>query len=88
LNMTGQKRYIRPGFPSRPGTDACAGVTENHEEMIKIYDEIDTLRKEADSYHSQLTEKFKNISPLRKKISALKNEMPKLRMNWEFILSR
>jgi uncharacterized coiled-coil DUF342 family protein len=50
-----------------------------HEEMIKIYNEVDTLRKEADSYHAQLSEKYRNISPLKNKISALKNEMPKLR---------
>ncbi len=50
-----------------------------HEEMISIYNEVDTLRKEADSYHARLSEKYKSISPLRKKISALKNEMPKLR---------
>jgi uncharacterized coiled-coil DUF342 family protein len=50
-----------------------------HLEMIASYNEIDTLRKEADSYHVQLTEKFKGINPLRKKISALKNEIPRIR---------
>ncbi len=52
---------------------------KHHEEMIATYNEIDTLRKEADSYHGALNEKFKGIAPLRKKIGALKAETPKLR---------
>jgi uncharacterized coiled-coil DUF342 family protein len=50
-----------------------------HEEMIASYNEIDGIRKEADSYHAQVSEKYKGIAPLRKRISALKAEIPKLR---------
>ncbi len=50
-----------------------------HEGMIAIYDEMDVIRKEADSYHTQLSEKFKGIAPLRKKINTIKAEIPKIR---------
>ncbi|HMB44747.1 MAG TPA: phosphoserine phosphatase, partial [Candidatus Methanoperedens sp.] len=52
---------------------------KDHEEMIALYNEIDTHRKEADSFHAQLNEKFKGIAPLRKKISAIKAQIPNLR---------
>jgi len=59
-----------------PDPDACQGIQKDHEDMIALYNEIDTIAKEADSYHAQLNEKFKGLPPLRKKISIIKAQIP------------
>ena len=49
-----------------------------HESAIALYNEMDILRKEADTFHSQLSEKYNCISPLRTRIDSLKADSQRI----------
>lgn len=46
-----------------------------HLKAIEIYSQVDKIRGEADQCHERLLEKYKIVSPIRDKITAIKKEM-------------
>ena len=52
-----------------------------HLKAIGIYSKVDEIRKSADESHAKLLEKYKLVSPLRDRLTAIKKEMDDLGEN-------
>ncbi|WP_094227933.1 coiled-coil protein [Methanolobus psychrotolerans] len=52
---------------------------KHHLEMIGLYNQVDELRKAADTAHLQISEKYSVTAPLREKIDPLKSKIALLR---------
>ncbi|MBM3309608.1 MAG: hypothetical protein FJY77_05070 [Candidatus Altiarchaeales archaeon] len=48
---------------------------EKHMESLKVYSELDSVRKKSDEFHKSLVSKYEELKPIRDKISSLKDDL-------------
>ncbi|MFH1125972.1 MAG: hypothetical protein V1703_02500 [Candidatus Altiarchaeota archaeon] len=48
---------------------------EKHVGSLKVYSELDSIRKQSDEFHKKLLLKYEELKPIRDKINALKDEI-------------
>ncbi len=61
---------------------------EHHLKMIEYYKQADEIRKEADTAHSQISEKYAATAPIREKIDPLKKKIALLREELDVYLEK
>jgi uncharacterized coiled-coil DUF342 family protein len=59
-----------------------------HTQMLEFYKKAREVRKEADTYHERLKEKYALLSPLQNSITSAKKEIKKLRSEISVFLDR